>query len=73
MNVYSLVALVFGWAMVGHTKATVAFHGASFTLPLLWLVVAGVVLALAAAVLFLVRAIARDGGWWLAASPAGAP
>ena len=73
MNAYAVIAAVIGWLTFAHTKATATIGGAHLTLPALWLVAAAVVLALAATVLYLVRSIARDGGWWLALSPAGAP
>ena len=72
MNVYAVVAVVAGYLGLLHTRATATVGGAHLTLPALWLLAAAVVLALAAAVLWLVRSMARDGGWWLAMSPAGA-
>ena len=72
MNAYTAIAAVIGWLTFAHTRATATLGGAHLTVPALWLLAAAVVLALAAAVLWLVRSMARDGGWWLAASPAGA-
>ena len=68
MNIYSLGALIAVWSVLSRTTATIG--GAH--LPALWLLAAAVVLALAAVVLWLVRSIARDGGWWLAMAPEGA-
>ena len=72
MNAYAAVAAVIGWLTFAHTKATATIGGAHLAAPGLWLLAAAVVLALAFGVLWLVRSMARDGGWWLAASPAGA-
>ena len=46
-------------------SSTVKLHavilGAQFSIPVLWLIAAGVVLAITAVVLWLIRQIARDG------------
>jgi hypothetical protein len=73
VNLYAVIAAVLGYLGLARAQATATLGGAHLTLPALWLLAAAVVLALAAAVLWLVRSMARDGGWWLAASPAGAP
>ena len=72
MNVFYAIAAVLGYLGLWPARATATVGGAHLTLPALWLLAAAVVLALAAVVLYLVRSIARDGGWWLAMSPAGA-
>ena len=61
MNVYGAIAAVFAVFAVAHTRATATVGGAHLTVPLLWLLAAAVVLALAAMVLILWRAIMRDG------------
>ena len=58
----ALIALVL--AVMAPVHATVAVSGALVVIPVLWLVAAAVVLALAAAVLWLVRSAVRDGGFW---------
>ncbi len=73
MNAYAAVAAVLGFLAAAHTRATATVGAAHLTVPLLWLLAAAVVLALAAVVLALWRAIMRDGGFWLTLSPAGAP
>jgi hypothetical protein len=70
MNAYGAIALVIGWLSVMHTKATATVGTAHLTIPLLWLLAAAVVLALAAMVLIVWRAIMRDGGLWLTVKPA---
>lgn len=72
MNAYAAIAAVIAWLTMAHTRATATIGGAHLTLPALWLLAAAVVLALTAGVLYLARAVMRDGGWWLATSPAGA-
>ena len=72
MNLYAAIAAVLGILAAAHTRATATVGATHLSVPLIWLLAAAVVLALAAAVLYLARAVMRDGGWWLAASPAGA-
>lgn len=72
MNAYSVTVLIAVWATMARTHMTATLGGAHLTVPALWLLAAAVVLALAFGVLWLVRSMVRDGGWWLAASPAGA-
>ena len=73
MNAYAAIAAVLGYLGLAHTRATATIGGAHLTLPALWLLAAAVVLALAFGVLWLVRSMARDGGWWLAVpGPGGA-
>lgn len=62
MNVYSLGALIVVWSTLTRTTATVA----GMHVPVVWLLVAAVVLSLAAMVLLLARTLMRDGGWWVA-------
>jgi hypothetical protein len=50
--------------VAARTRLTMTVHGAAVSVPVLWLVAAAVVLALAAAVLYLARAAIRDGGFW---------
>lgn len=66
MNAYAAIAAVFGYLGLWHARATATIGGAHFTLPALWLLAAAVVLALFVLVLWLARAVMRDGGWWLA-------
>ena len=70
MNAYAAVAAVLGFLAAAHTRATATVGGAHLTVPLLWLLAAGVLLVLAAVVLALWRAIMRDGGFWLTPRPA---
>ena len=72
MNACTVIAAVIGYLGLAHAKATATVGATHLTLPALWLLAAAVVLALAFGVLWLVRSMARDGGWWLAMSPAGA-
>jgi hypothetical protein len=73
MNIYSVIAVVLGVFGAAHAKATATIGGAHLTVPLLGLLTVAVILALAVIALWLVRLIASDGGFWLAARPAGAP
>jgi hypothetical protein len=73
VNLYAVIAAILGYLGLARTQATATLGGAHLALPALWLLAAAVVLALAFGVLWLVRSIVRDGGWWLAAVPAGAP
>ena len=66
MNAYAAVAAVLGFLAAAHIRATATVGGAHFTVPLVWLLVAGAVLFLAAVVLW----IARDDGFWLTPQPA---
>ena len=61
MNVYGAIAAVFAVFTVAHTRATATVGGAHLAVPMLWLLAAAGVLALAAMVLILCRAIMRDG------------
>lgn len=72
MNACAAIAAVLGILTAAHTKATATIGGTHLAVPLLWLLAAAVVLALAFGVLWLVRSMARDGGWWLATASAGA-
>ena len=69
MNAYGAIALIVGWLSIMHTKATATIGAAHLTIPLPWLLAAAVVLALAALVLIVWRAIMRDGGLWLTPRP----
>lgn len=71
MNAYGAIAVVFGVIAAAHTKATATAGGAHLTVPLLWLLVAAVVLVLAVMALHLARLIMRDRGLWLAARTVG--
>ncbi len=62
MNPAALVLAVIGLAVSARTRLTGTVLGQPLSVPVLWLVAAGVVLALAVVVLCLLRAIARDGG-----------
>ena len=73
MNVYSVVAVVLGYLGLAHARATATAAGVHLAASGVWLLAAAVVLVLVFAVLWLVRSMARDGGWWLAMKPAGAP
>ena len=66
MNFYAAVAAVLAVLAGAHIRATVTAGGAHRSVPLLWLLAAAVVLVLVFAVLWLVRSMAREGGWWLA-------
>ncbi len=57
----SFVFIVLGLIVSARTRLTLTVHGAALSVPVLWLVAATVVLALAAVVLWLVRIILRDG------------
>lgn len=57
-----LLLAVLGLAVSARTRLTATVHGAHFAVPVLWLLAAAVVLALAAAVLYLARSVVRDGG-----------
>ena len=72
MNAYAAVAAVLGFLAAAHIRATATVGGAHLSIPLLWLLAAGVLLVLAAVVLALWRAIMQDGGFWLTVAPAGA-
>jgi hypothetical protein len=73
VNAYAAIAAVLGYLGLLHTRATATVGGVHLILPALWLVVAALVLILAIGLLWLVRSIARDGGWRLVFwGPAGA-
>lgn len=61
MNIYYVLAIVVGWLVAAHTRATATIGGAHLVLPALWLVAAAVVLALAVMVLILIRTLIREG------------
>ena len=72
MNAYAAIAAVLGYLGLAHARATATVGGAHLAASGLWLLAAAVVLVLVFAVLWLLRSMARDGGWWLALMPAGA-
>jgi hypothetical protein len=59
-----LALALLGLIVSARTRLTLSVHGAAVSVPVLWLVAAAVVLTLAALVLWLMRAAARDGGFW---------
>ena len=59
-----LALALLGLLVSARTRLTMTVHGAVVSVPVLWLVAAAAVLALAAAVLWLLRAAIRDGGFW---------
>jgi len=65
MSMWAVIAAVIGWITLARTRATATIGTTHLVIPALWLAVALVVLALAAAVLLLWRVIMRDGGLWL--------
>ncbi len=69
MNLYAAIAAVVGILAAAHTRATVTVGATHAAFPMLWLLAAAVVLALAAMVLIVWRAIMRDGGLWLTPRP----
>ncbi len=70
MNPAALVLAVIGLAVSARTRLTGTVLGQPLSIPVLWLIAAAVVLALAAAVLALLRMILRDGGLRLRPVPA---
>lgn len=60
----SFVFILLSMIVSARTRLTLIVHGAAVSVPVLWLVAADVVLALAAVVLWLLRAAAWDGGFW---------
>jgi hypothetical protein len=59
------IALVLlGLIVSARTRLTMTMHGAAVSVPVLWLVAAALVLALAAVVLWLLCTAVRDGGFW---------
>ena len=60
----SFVFILLGLIVSARTRLTMTVHGAAVSVPVLWLVAAAVVLALAAVVLWLLRTAVRDGGFW---------
>ncbi len=62
MNPAALVLALLGLAVSARTRLTGTVLGQPLSIPVLWLIAAGVVLALAAAVLCVLRVLARDGG-----------
>ena len=59
-----LALALLGLIVSARTRFTMTVHGAAVSVPMLWLVAAAVVLALATMVLWLARAAFRDGGFW---------
>ncbi len=59
-----LALALLGLIVSARTRLTMTMHGAAVSVPVLWLVAAALVLAIAAVVLWLLRAAARDGGFW---------
>lgn len=59
-----LALALLGLIVSARTRLTMTVHSTAVSVPVLWLVALAVVLALAAAVLWLVRAAVRDGGFW---------
>jgi hypothetical protein len=57
----ALVLALLGLIVSARTRLTATVAGAQISVPVLWLVFAAVVLALAAVVLWLLRMILRDG------------
>jgi len=58
-----IVLVLLGLVVSARTPLTVTVLGQAASVPVLWLVAAAVVLALAALVLWLVRSAVRDGGF----------
>ena len=61
MSIASIVIAVIGLFVSARTKLNAVVFGQHFTIPVLWLIAAAVVLAITAVVLWLIRQIARDG------------
>jgi len=57
----SFVFILLGLIVSARTRLTMTVHGAAVSVPVLWLVAAIVVLALAALTLWLARMLLRDG------------
>lgn len=55
------IALVLVLAVTGQARLTATVGGTPVSVPVLWLIALAVVLALTAAVLFILRTMARDG------------
>lgn len=56
-----IVIAIIGLFWSSTVKLHAAILGAQFTIPVLWLIAAAVVLAITAAVLWLLRSLIRDG------------
>jgi hypothetical protein len=68
VNMWTAIVALTCWVSMSRTSATVG----GVHVPLLWLLAAGMVLALFGGVLLLIRLVAQDGGWRLTPAPVGA-
>ena len=60
----ALAALALSLVVSARTRLNATVLGQPVSVPVLWLVAAAVVLAMAALVLWLIRSAVRDGGFW---------
>ena len=61
MSIASIIIAVIGLFVSARTKLNAVVLGQHFTIPVLWLIAAAVVLAITAVILWLIRSFVREG------------